>query len=226
VHSMGEDFDLVMRLHAHGPALRAAGRPSRVVHVPEANSWTEVPTRWRDLASQRVRWQRGMLETLRDRRAMLLRPRYGLIGMIVLPMFWLIDMLGPFSTALGLLVLPWLVWSATLPAWHLDLFLATTIGIGLLTSLLAVSIECRSGGVYRRPSEAALLCLACICENLGYRQLNAWWRIKGTWHHLIGTGRHWKSLARTGVRAPTATMNSMQDVIAKADATTNQPPAP
>lgn len=201
--SLGEDLDLVMRIHRHAPELRAAGRPHLAVHVPEANCWTEVPLRWRDLAAQRIRWQRGMVESLRDHRAMLFNPRHGLIGLVVLPMFWLIDVVGPFSTGIGLLVVPWLVLHGQVPAWHLDLFLITTIGLGLLASLLAVSIESRSGA-YRHPAQVALLICVSLLDNLGYRQLNAWWRLRGLWNHLLRRRPGWSAITRVGARAPTA----------------------
>jgi cellulose synthase/poly-beta-1,6-N-acetylglucosamine synthase-like glycosyltransferase len=174
-----------------------------VLHVPEANCWTEVPVRWRDLASQRIRWQRGMLESQRDNRQLMFASRYGLIGLVTLPLLWLIDVLGPVSTGLGLLFVPWMVFQGYLPGWHLDLFLITTVGLGILTSLLAVSIECRTGGVYRHPTQIALLACVSLMDNLGYRQLNAWWRLRGLWKHLWRQDGRWVSLTRAGVRAPT-----------------------
>jgi cellulose synthase/poly-beta-1,6-N-acetylglucosamine synthase-like glycosyltransferase/peptidoglycan/xylan/chitin deacetylase (PgdA/CDA1 family) len=51
----------------------------------EAIAWTEAPMTARGLARQRLRWTFGVLQALRDHRQMVLRPRYGVLGMVVLP---------------------------------------------------------------------------------------------------------------------------------------------
>jgi hypothetical protein len=190
----------VLRLHRSAPELRRAGRPYQVEHVPEAHCWTEVPEHLGGLASQRIRWQRGLLESLMEHRGMLFAPRHGLIGLVVLPTFWVIDVLGSFSTLLGFLMLPWLVLQGQVPAWHLNLFLIATIGIGAVTSLLAISVESRAGGVYRHPAQVAALAAISMLEVFGYRQLNTWWRIRGTWNHLMGRNSRWKSIERSEKR--------------------------
>jgi cellulose synthase/poly-beta-1,6-N-acetylglucosamine synthase-like glycosyltransferase/peptidoglycan/xylan/chitin deacetylase (PgdA/CDA1 family) len=50
-----------------------------------AVGWTEAPMTVRGLARQRVRWTFGVLQALRNHREMVLRPRYGILGMVVLP---------------------------------------------------------------------------------------------------------------------------------------------
>jgi cellulose synthase/poly-beta-1,6-N-acetylglucosamine synthase-like glycosyltransferase len=54
--SIGEDFELVMRIHKH---MRDEHRDYRVQFVPEPVSWTEVPSTFGVLRSQRRRWHRG-----------------------------------------------------------------------------------------------------------------------------------------------------------------------
>ncbi|MGH2926720.1 MAG: glycosyltransferase family 2 protein, partial [Solirubrobacteraceae bacterium] len=79
---IGEDMELVVRLHRH---MRARDRPYRVVFVAEPVSWTEVPSSMEVLARQRRRWARGLAEVLWKHRGMLLNPRFGLIGLLGLP---------------------------------------------------------------------------------------------------------------------------------------------
>ena len=59
--SLGEDFELVMRLHKR---LRDQGRDYRIVFVAEPICWTEVPVTIGVLHRQRRRWHRGLWETL------------------------------------------------------------------------------------------------------------------------------------------------------------------
>src|SRR5690606_38177329 len=59
--TVGEDMDLVVRLHHH---LRLEKRPYRISFVPDPICWTEVPKDLRSLKNQRIRWQQGLGQSL------------------------------------------------------------------------------------------------------------------------------------------------------------------
>jgi cellulose synthase/poly-beta-1,6-N-acetylglucosamine synthase-like glycosyltransferase len=54
-------YDIEATIHAHA-MLRAKGVPYRILNVPDAIVWTQVPISWRDLMVQRKRWQRLVSE--------------------------------------------------------------------------------------------------------------------------------------------------------------------
>jgi len=82
--AIGEDFDLVARLHRH---LLEKGIDYQIRFVPDPMCWTEVPSDLKSLGRQRARWQKGLLDVLWPNRDMLFRPRYGRIGCFALPLF-------------------------------------------------------------------------------------------------------------------------------------------
>src|SRR5262249_46633925 len=57
--AVGEDFDLVARMHRH---LREQSTDYQIRFVPDPMCWTEVPSDLRSLARQRSRWQKGLLD--------------------------------------------------------------------------------------------------------------------------------------------------------------------
>lgn len=59
--AIGEDFDLVVRLHRH---MQRSGSKYEITFIPDPTCWTEVPSDFRSLARQRARWQKGLLDTL------------------------------------------------------------------------------------------------------------------------------------------------------------------
>src|SRR5467141_1520580 len=75
--AIGEDFDLVARLHRH---MLENGADYHIRFVPDPMCWTEVPSDLKSLGRQRARWQKGLLDVLWPNRDMLFRPRYGRIG--------------------------------------------------------------------------------------------------------------------------------------------------
>jgi biofilm PGA synthesis N-glycosyltransferase PgaC len=63
--TFAEDADLTLKMMAAG---------WKVVYEDQAVAWTDAPDRWIDLAQQRYRWTRGILQTLRKRKGVLARP--------------------------------------------------------------------------------------------------------------------------------------------------------
>jgi cellulose synthase/poly-beta-1,6-N-acetylglucosamine synthase-like glycosyltransferase len=63
--TFAEDADLTLKLMAAG---------WRVVYEDAAVAWSEAPERWMDLVQQRYRWTRGILQTIRKRKGLFLRP--------------------------------------------------------------------------------------------------------------------------------------------------------
>ena len=96
--AIGEDFDLVTRLHRH---LLAAGETYRIEFVPDPVCWTEVPSDLRSLGRQRARWQKGLMDVLCRNTDMLYRPRYGRIGTLAFPYLWLFELFAPVIEVAG-----------------------------------------------------------------------------------------------------------------------------
>jgi hypothetical protein len=75
------------------------------------------------------------------------------------------------------------------------IFLAIIVGIAL--SAAAVALEELTFRRYPRWTDLLRLFSAAVIENLGYRQLNQWWRLQGTIAVLRGV-RSWGSQQRQG----------------------------
>ena len=63
---------LVLRLHR---LLKANQQRYRICFVPDPVCWTDAPENFRDLKSQRVRWQHGLGQALALNRSLILNPR-------------------------------------------------------------------------------------------------------------------------------------------------------
>ena len=63
--TFAEDADLTLKLISSG---------WRVVYEDGAIAWSEAPERWIDLVQQRYRWTRGILQAIRKRKGLFLKP--------------------------------------------------------------------------------------------------------------------------------------------------------
>ena len=192
IGTIGEDMELVLRLHR---LHRDRGRDYRVVFVPDAVCWTEAPESLRVLRSQRTRWQRGLMESLWANRRLFGR---GAIGNLAMPFMLIFEGLGPVVELLGYVVMTLLVATGHL-AWPSFLvFLLMALGMGMMLSASALLLEEIAFRTYPRLSHLRQLLAAIVVENLGYRQLNTWWRIVGLWQWAARRRQTWGTMTRLG----------------------------
>ncbi|MDP2956596.1 MAG: glycosyltransferase family 2 protein, partial [Longimicrobiales bacterium] len=194
--TVGEDMELVVRLRRRG---FESGKDHRVAFVPDPVAWTECPETVRVLGRQRDRWQRGLMESIWRHRRMLFNPRYGRVGTLAFPYFFFLEMCGPVIEGAGYLgfVLAVATGRASLP--FILAFLALAFAFGMALSVAAVALEELTFRRYPRARDLAQLFWLAILENVGYRQLSTYWRLKGIVSKVRGaTG--WGAMERRGFK--------------------------
>ena len=191
-----EDLELVVRLHRHMKEKRAK---YRVVFVPDPVCWTEVPETFRILSRQRNRWHRGLFQTMWTHKRLLLNPRYGALGTIAFPYFFLFELLGPLVEITGYLVVLLAFLLGILNIEFFLLFVAVAILYGVFLSISAVLLEEISFRRYPGWMDLAKLILFSILENFGYRQLLSLFKVKA-FVDVLRRRRTWGRMDRTGFR--------------------------
>jgi cellulose synthase/poly-beta-1,6-N-acetylglucosamine synthase-like glycosyltransferase len=193
--TVGEDIELVFRLREM--AYRE-GRPHKVAFIPDPVAWTEVPSSLKILGRQRDRWHRGLSDVSLRYRRVLFNPKYGMLGMLVFPYFFFIELLAPVVEAIGLIGL-----AIGLPFGLIDwpfaiLFFLTAYGYGMILNLATLLLEEFSFQRYNSMRDRALLIFWSMLENFGYRQLSVIWRLNGMWKYFRGN-KEWGAMDRTGL---------------------------
>jgi cellulose synthase/poly-beta-1,6-N-acetylglucosamine synthase-like glycosyltransferase len=195
--AIGEDFDLVARLHRHLLEKKAA---YEIRFVPDPMCWTEVPSDLKSLGRQRARWQKGLLDVLWPNRDMLFRPRYGRIGCFALPYLWLFELFAPVVEIVGITTI---ILAACLGVLSREFFVqfllfgfafATVISIG---SVLQEEITYKR---YNDWKDVARLVSYCFFEHFPYRQMHMIWRLQGLWQYLRGD-HVWRPMKRKGLQS-------------------------
>ena len=79
------------------------------------------------------------------------------------------------------------------------LFFSLACGMGILLSMLALMLEELSFRRYGRARDRVLLVVWAVLENLGFRQLTIWWRLRGVLSYLRGK-KSWGRMNRKGFR--------------------------
>jgi len=195
--SIGEDFDLVARLHRH---LREEGADYRIEFVPDPVCWTEVPSDIRSLARQRARWQKGLLDVLWPNRDTLFRPRYGIIGSLALPYLWLFELLAPVIELGGFVTIILAACFGVLSHSFLLQFVIFGYAFATVISIGSVLQEELTYKRYNDWQDVARLVSYCFLEHFPYRQLHMIWRLQGLWQYLRGD-LAWRPLKRQATQS-------------------------
>jgi len=190
--TLGEDMELVMRLHHQ---LRPARPHTRIEYAPDANAWTEIPVGFGALRGQRIRWHVGLLENLRLHDAMIGRRRYGAIGLFALPYAIAAEVVGPLLQVGGYAILITMILLGQTSWWYVAAFLVITLLVGQLQTAGAIVIE-EVG--YRRYRNRDLMLLGgwSLLELFWYRPVTAVWRAWATVLFLLGRRPGWGSIPR------------------------------
>ena len=196
-NAIGEDFDLVARLHRH---LLDRKADYHIHFVPDPMCWTEVPSDLKSLGRQRARWQKGLLDVLLLTRGMLFRRRYGRIGSFALPYLWVFEFAAPVIEILGIVTI---VLAAVLGVLSRTFFLQFLLFGYAFATVISIGAVLQEEITYKRYNDwqdVARLVSYCFFEHFPYRQMHMLWRLQGIWQYMRGDVA-WRPLKRKGLQS-------------------------
>ena len=192
--TIGEDIEIIVRLHRRE---YETGRRRQIVHLPDPIAFTETPEDLGSLARQRDRWHRGLIDTLLKHRRMIFNPRYGQVGMGVMPWYIMFKFLAPIVEIGGYLWFGWAVISGFISWWVALALLGAIFSWGLLISLMSLYVDHKTFDIYSSARGRLKLVLIALLMNLGYRQFTVFCRIQGLVRYLMGV-KSWGMVQRQG----------------------------
>lgn len=196
-NTVTEDAELILRLHRY---YRDRESQCRITFFPDPVCWTEAPATASQLARQRDRWQRGLGQTLVDHRSMLFRRRYGRIGWIALPYYWLFEFLEPLITTVGIVFTTIGMASGLVSPVFFVSVLVLVLAYGFVVNMIVLMIEERSYRRYPMWRDLWRLVWVSFAENFGYRQWQTIIRLIAVFR-VRSAGTHWGEMHRVGFDA-------------------------
>ncbi len=193
--SIGEDMELVVRMHR---VLRERRDVYNIAFVADPVCWTEAPEDRATLRNQRVRWQRGLSESLTANWGLMFSRNGGMPGWVAFPFMVLFEWLGPLVELGGYIFMCFAFYFDIVSWTAFALFLFVAIGLGILLSVSGLLLEEMSFHIYPRGRHLVRLGVAVLLENFGYRQLNSWWRLVGLFKWAMQTESTWGTMTRKG----------------------------
>lgn len=195
-HTVGEDMELVVRLHR---LIKEKKANKKIIYVPDPVCWTEAPESMKYLRRQRKRWHKGLFDSLWRHRKLMFNPKYGTIGMVSMPYFFFIEFLGPVIEMFGYLFFIFSLFTGGVYFEYAILFFLISMVYGSFYSMAAVLLEEWSMERYTKVSHFITLFLVSLTETFWYRPLTVFWRIEGIVEMIFRKKGGWGEMVRKGV---------------------------
>lgn len=193
--TVGEDFEASLRLlRLHRPD----GRRARLLLEPHAICWTAAPDHRKVFMRQRRRWQRGCLESLWFNRGLLFAPRFGLLGLFVLPWFMVFEGLEALIESTGIAFTALLLLFGAINVDAALWILGAVYVLNVMSSQAAVWTEILRPGPPPKVREVGWLMLLALVEPFVHRPFDLLARLRGSMDFLLRREARWGNMGRAG----------------------------
>ncbi len=194
--TVGEDMEIVVRMRKY---MEETKQKYKVSYIPDPLCWTEAPDNYKIFVSQRNRWTRGTIETLKKHKNIALNPKYGILGMLSFPYWFVFERLAPIVEVAGMIYFILLVIFRDLNwSFVLGFFLVAYL-FSLLFSFVAIFSEEFSFHEYKKKGTGLQLVLTIILEPLILHPFVLYAAVKGNIDYYFNKDKKWGKMTRKGL---------------------------
>lgn len=193
--SLAEDLDLVIRMRM---LLHERNEKFSVRYSPETLCWTEVPNNSKYFIRQRVRWARGLFQTILLHKKLFFNPKYGITGLLSFPYFVLYEFFIPIISIIGFIAF---LLSVLLYDINEEFYIYVTTFVYLFytfITLAAVYVDQQFYRHYSNVKELFSLILNVLVEPFIFHPFQTFASLKGYVLHLTGKKSTWGEMDRSG----------------------------
>lgn len=184
VGSMGEDMELIVKLHAY---YRSNKLPYSIKYAYDAVCWTQAPERLRDLLKQRKRWHIGLMQSMVRHSSLITLGSY--------IYYLLYELLSPVIELIGILVTILAYCFGLLNTRYMILLFLVYALFGSMLTIISFLARNFLSEVRVKAVDVIKAFLICIPENILFRFMLAWTRLLSILFYR-GKKTRWGSIKR------------------------------
>ena len=188
--TIGEDMEITLNMQQ---LIKNTYTKGKLVFIPKAECYTEVPANYKSLSKQRVRWQKGFLDSLKIyHKGKVEKLGFKLVFFIFIDSL-LPGVVGIFTTFL----LAYSIITGGMLGLTLIL-LAATATLQIIQRVGSYVISRRYGHKYPK-ADYVRITLFSAFELVTYRVLDAYFFLYGSIAYLLQRNHTWNKIERTGI---------------------------
>ena len=194
--TVGEDMELVVRMRGHMEELK---KKYKVAYIPDPLCWTEAPDNYKIFISQRNRWTRGTIETLRRHRKIGFNPKYKALGMLSYPYWFFFERLAPVIEVVGLFYFGNLLLFNVI-RWDYSLaFITLAYLFTVFFSIIALITEELTYNQYKKKGTGFRLLRIAFLEPIVTHPFILYAAIQGNIDYYFNKNKKWGEMTRKGM---------------------------
>ncbi|MFI1772874.1 glycosyltransferase family 2 protein [Thalassobellus citreus] len=195
-HTVGEDMEIIVRMRRY---MEERNEKYRVSYIPDPLCWTEAPDSYKIFISQRNRWTRGTIETLKKHRKIGFNRKYGSFGLLSYPYWLIFERMAPIIETVGLIYFFILIALGEV-RWEYALsFLVLSYLFSVCFSIIAIYSEELTFHQYKKRGTGYKLVLLSALEPFILHPFVLYAAIKGNYDYYFNKKKKWGSMVRKGL---------------------------
>jgi cellulose synthase/poly-beta-1,6-N-acetylglucosamine synthase-like glycosyltransferase len=194
--TVGEDMEIIVRMRRY---MEEEKLKYKVAYIPDPLCWTEAPDDKKILISQRNRWTRGTIETLKMHKKIGMNYKYGILGMLSFPYWFVFERMAPLIEVLGMFYFLFVLFYQPVSySFVLGLFTLAYL-FSLLFSFVAIFTEEFTYHQYDKKGIGLKLVLTVFLEPFILHPLVLYAALKGNYDYYFNKNKKWGVMVRKGL---------------------------
>lgn len=189
--TIGEDIDITLRIHRH----ISKHKNKKIIFIPEAICYTELPETWKDLIKQRVRWQKAFIDCFIHFRSFFGKTLFTKsVSFFYIFESFLVGTIAPYVMT-GIVVLNGILNPPSSYVHYILFYFLYIFLFGIAYDLVAIGMGKYYGFSFQK-KDASRLLFAIIFDIYVYRFVTMYIVLYGSISYFFN--KKWNKVARTG----------------------------
>ncbi|MFV5702089.1 glycosyltransferase family 2 protein [Flavobacterium sp. XS2P12] len=194
--TVGEDMEIVVRMRGY---MEEQKEKYKVAYIPDPLCWTEAPDNYKTFISQRNRWTRGTIETLRRHRKIGFNPKYNSLGLLSYPYWFFFERMAPIVEVAGLIYFGILI-ALNHVRWDYSLaFIILAYLFTVIFSIVAIITEELTYHQYKKKGTGYNLLKIAFLEPFVNHPFILYAAIRGNLDYYFNKKKKWGAMTRKGM---------------------------
>lgn len=195
-NTVGEDMEIIVRMRRHMQDMK---QKYKVAYIPDPLCWTEAPDNYKTFISQRNRWTRGTIETLKKHRKIGFNRKYFSLGLLSYPYWFIFERMAPIVEVAGIVYFGILIYFDYV-RWDYSLsFILLAYTFSILFSIVAVISEELTYHQYKKKGMGLKLVIISFLEPIVNHPFVLYSAIKGNIEYYFFKKHEWGTMTRKGM---------------------------
>lgn len=194
--TVSEDMEIIVRMRRHMEEKKAK---YRVAYIPDPLCWTEAPDNYKIFISQRNRWTRGTIETLKKHKKIGFNPNYKALGTISYPYWLFFERLAPIMEIIGLIYFLILIFNGYVVWIYAVSFLVVAYLFNVLFSIITIITEELTYHQYSKKGMGWQLVKTAFTEPILNHPFILYAALKGNFDYYFNKKIKWGEMTRKGI---------------------------